>query len=113
MNRTHLLRLGIGVLFIALTTTAFLPDSGPKKTAHYSIEGPFCGGCVSGLKAMAKKIDGVDEVKINVEELAVVISFDAEKTTAEAILKSINDETTFDLALKEVKDQPESSRSPR
>ena len=37
MNRTHLLRLGLGVLFIALTTTAFLPDSGPKKTAHYSI----------------------------------------------------------------------------
>ncbi len=41
----------------------------------------------------------------------MVITFDAEKTTAEAIQKSINDETEFDLALKEVKDKPEDSRS--
>ncbi len=111
MNRSRLHRLGLGVLFIALTTTAFLPATGPKKTAHYAIEGVFCSGCVSGLKAMAEQIDGVEEVKIDIEAPSVVITFDAEKTTAEAIQKSINDETEFDLALKEVKDKPEDSRS--
>lgn len=111
MNRSRLHRLGLGALFIALATTAFLPASGPKKTAHYDIKGVFCSGCVSGLKAMAKQIEGVEEVKVDIEAPSVVITFDAEKTTAEAIQKSINDETEFNLALKEVKDKPEDSGS--
>ena len=42
MNHSRLHRLGLGALFIALTTTAFLPVTGPKKTAHYAIKGVFC-----------------------------------------------------------------------
>ena len=53
------------------------------------------------------KIDGVEDVKVIVEDLLVLITFDSEKTTAEAINKSINEETTFNLALKEVKDKEE------
>lgn len=111
MNRSRLHHLGLGAIFIALTMTAFLPAAGPKKIAHYAIEGPFCSGCVSGLKAMAKQIDGVEEVKVDIEAPSVVITFDAEKTTAEAIQKFINEETTFNLALKEVKDKETGSRS--
>ena len=55
----------------------------------------------------AEKIDGVEDVKVIVEDLLVLITFDSEKTTAEAIKKSINEETTFNLALKEVKDKEE------
>ena len=109
MNRTIMLRLSLGALFIALSTTAFLPATGPKKIAHYAIEGPFCSGCVSALKATANELDGVEEVKVDIEEPSVVITFDAEKTTAEAIQQFINDETTFNLALKEVKDKSETS----
>lgn len=111
MNRSRLHRLGLGALFIALTLTAFLPATGPKKIAHYSIDGPFCSGCVGSLTAMTEKIDGVEEVRVDIEAPGVMVTFDAEKTTAEAIQKLINEETTFNLALKEVKDKETRSRS--
>ena len=47
---------------------------------------------MGGLKAMAEQIDGVEEVKVDIEEPSVVITFDAEKTTAEAIQKFVNDQ---------------------
>ncbi len=107
MNRTTVLRLGLGVLLLTVTT-AFVVNQAPnKKVAHYKIEGAFCGGCVGGLTAMAKELEGVEEVEVDVQELLVLITFDSEKTTAEAILKSINEETTFNLALREVKDKEE------
>lgn len=111
MKRSRLHRLGLGALFIVLTLVAFLPAIGPKKIAHYAIKGVFCSGCVGGLKAMAKQVEGVEEVKVDIEGPSVVITFDAEKTTAEAIQKFINEETEFNLALKEVKDKPEESRT--
>ena len=109
MNRiTTVLRLGLGVLLLTVATTAFVVNQAPKKkVAHYKIEGAFCGGCVGAITATAEKIDGVEDVKVIVEDLLVLITFDSEKTTAEAIKKSINEETTFNLALKEVKDKEE------
>ncbi len=93
MNRiTSVLLLGLGVLLIAVTTTAFVVDQAPKKkVAHYKIEGAFCGGCVGALTATAKKIDGVEDVKVMVDDLLVLVTFDGEKTTAETIRASINE----------------------
>ena len=110
MNRSIVLRFGLGVLFIALTTTAFLPATGPMKVAHYTIEGAFCSGCVGALKATANELEGIEEVKVDIEAPSVMITFDAEKTTAEAIQQFINEETTFNLALKEVTDKSETLR---
>ena len=109
MNRiTTVLLLGLGVLLIAGTTTAFVVDQAPKKkVAHYTIQGAFCGGCVVALTTTAEKIEGVEDVKVIVDDLLVLVTFDEEKTTAETIRASINEETTFNLALKEVKDKEE------
>ena len=107
MNRTTVLRLGLGVLLLTVTTAFVVNQAPKKKVAHYKIEGAFCGGCVGAITATAEKIDGVEDVKVIVEDLLVLITFDSEKTTAETIRASINEETTFNLALKEVKDKEE------
>ena len=105
MNTSLLQRLGFGALVIIMLTTAFAQADGEQnKTAHYDITGPFCGGCVGALKTSVEKIDGVHEVDIDVKELAVRITFNAEMISAEDILKHITEETTFNLVLREVKD---------
>lgn len=92
--------LSLSVLLLALF--AFTPPQGSKKTAHFSIEGPFCSGCVGLLERTARMIDGVEEITVDVQERLVRITFDETETTPEAIVKHIGEETTFKLTLKEV-----------
>lgn len=104
-------RLALGGLALALMTMAFTPIQKAKKEAHYTINGVFCSGCVGDLKAVAQGIDGVEEVKVDIEERLIVVTFDDEKTSAETIREHINTETTFDLSFKEVKDAQNDDRA--
>lgn len=100
MNQT-MTRIGAGVLFLVLLAAAFPPN---QKKAKYEIQGPFCSGCVGQLTKVAQQLDGVGEVKVDVEERLVYVTFDEEKVKAETIMAHINEETTFNLALGEVTD---------
>lgn len=96
-------RIRMAALLPTLMLAAFtmLPV---KKVAHFSIESPFCSGCVAGIEAVAGELEGVEAVAVDVENHAILVTFDAEKTTAEALLASLRDNLAFKLSLKEVKE---------
>ena len=101
--QSTLTRAGLGALFIVLLVTAFGSRAGGPRQATYEIQGPFCSGCVGQLTKVAKQLEGVAEVRVDVEQRLVHVTFDDAKVTAEAIMERINGETAFDLALSEVK----------
>ena len=50
-----------------------------------------CGGCESNVKKKLGEIDGVISVEAMNKENKVVVDFDAEKTSVEAISKAITE----------------------
>lgn len=103
MNRSFT-RLSLAVLIAAFMTTAFTSTEPPSKQAHYAIEGPFCSGCVSELESVVLGISGVKRIEVDVQEYLVVVTYDPDATTAQEILTTISDETTFHLSLIEIND---------
>lgn len=97
-------RLSLGALLLALMTTAFTPAVSPTQQAHYAIDGVFCSGCVGLLESAALEVKGVENVEVDVEKRRVVVTFDADATSANSVLEAITSETTFNLSLIEVTD---------
>ena len=62
------------------------------ETIEIATEGDDCDECVRKLRQPLMAIDGVQEVKINLESERVIVTFDARKTHVpslhDAILKS-------------------------
>ncbi len=99
-----MIKAGLGAITLFLLTATFSPNQVEPKQAEYEIQGAFCSGCVGQLTKAAQQLEGVGEVKVDVEERIVYVTFDEEKVKAETIMEHINKETTFNLALNEVKD---------
>jgi len=91
-------------ILLAFSVLAFSPGQSEKKVAYYTIESPFCSGCVAGIKAVVGDLDGVEEVSVDVENHTIIVTFDAAQNTAEALLISIKEESSFDVSLKKVND---------
>jgi copper chaperone CopZ len=73
----------------------FVPIHGDKpvvETIEIATEGEDCDECVRKLRPMLKKINGVQDVTVDLKGERVVVKFDARKTHApdlhDAILKS-------------------------
>ena len=54
-----------------------------------------CAGCEVGIKIAAGKVDGVKDVKTNLETRTADVTFDPSKTNAEAIASAITKNTGF------------------
>ncbi len=99
-TRLHLRLMGLLVIPLAMTAST-APET--HKKAEYAIQGVFCSGCIGALTEAARQLEGVGEVTVDVEARLVYVTFDEEKVSAEEIMKHINTETTFNLALNEAK----------
>lgn len=66
-----------------------------KKTVK--VEGMHCNGCVRTVTNAIKRIEGVHEAKVSLEEEAAEIEFDESQTDMEKIARSV-DETGYRLA---------------
>jgi copper chaperone CopZ len=95
---------GFGVLVFALFVSAFQPQPHDRKVGYYTIESPFCSGCVSGIRSTVGEIEGVEAVKVDVEKHTIIVTFDAATITPEALADAIVEASTFKVSLREVKD---------
>ncbi|MED5369389.1 MAG: heavy-metal-associated domain-containing protein [Myxococcota bacterium] len=57
--------------------------------ASFSVEGMSCGDCSNKVTAAIKAIDGVNAVAVDYQNGVAKVSFDADKTNADAILEAI------------------------
>jgi copper ion binding protein len=60
-------------------------------TAQFTVKGMMCAGCAGKVKKALAKLDGVQTVDVDLDKKLVVVSFDASKTTTDAVQKAIED----------------------
>lgn len=57
-----------------------------------NVKGMSCGHCVKSVEGSVGALDGVNEVKVNLEAGQVDVSFDNDKVTVEKIKEAIDDQ---------------------
>lgn len=60
-----------------------------------NVEGMACSACAAQVERTARKIDGVNSAKVDARKGTAVITFDAAKTSPDAIAKVITDQSGF------------------
>jgi copper ion binding protein len=61
------------------------------KTVTIPVEGMTCSACVARVKKSLRSLDGVREVTVSLESRNTKVSFVSDKTSAEQIVKAIDD----------------------
>ena len=56
------------------------------------VQGMSCGHCVNAVESNVGKLDGVEQVKVNLESGKVDVSYDEGKVTVEKIKETIDDQ---------------------
>ncbi|GIV59175.1 cation transporter [Rhodocaloribacter litoris] len=113
-GRRRVLPGGLAAAVVALCCVVPLPGLIPAarpavpaeaglKVAVFSIESPFCSGCVAGLKATVGELEGVKEVAVDVENHRLIVTFDEAGRTVEALQQAIVEATSFKIRLIEVR----------
>lgn len=57
-----------------------------------NVVGMSCGHCVKSVEGSVGNLDGVNEVKVNLESGKVDVAFDAAKVSLEKIKEAIDDQ---------------------
>jgi copper chaperone CopZ len=91
--------VGVGIGLWAWRTAgrverAAAPQPAPA-TVTLTIEGMTCAGCAASVKLAAKRIEGVGDAVIDLDEGTAVVTYDPGKTTPETIARAITEETGF------------------
>jgi mercuric ion binding protein len=60
-------------------------------TATFKVDGMHCSGCADHVKEALNKVNGVYKVDVKVADHRVIVSWDADKTTAEKVAKAISE----------------------
>jgi copper ion binding protein len=60
-------------------------------TASFAVKGMHCDGCGDKVKSALGKVDGILKVDVKIADKRIVVSFDANRTTAEKIAKVISE----------------------
>ncbi len=76
-----------------------------KKT--FKVTGMSCANCVSNVEKAVKKIDGINEVNVNLIEELMLVNFDEEKTDEESIAAAVRKAGYGAYALDEKEDKNE------
>jgi len=88
--------LVVGLATVALTATAHAQATSTQaQVVTLKVPEMFCGGCEAAVKIAANKVAGVKTVKTDVDKRIAEVSFDASKTTPEAIAAAITKGSGF------------------
>lgn len=60
------------------------------KKACFNVEGMTCSSCTVTTKAAIKKLEGIIEINVSLENKNAIISFDPKKTTSKKIKSRID-----------------------
>ena len=60
------------------------------KSACFNIEGMTCATCTITTKAAVKKLEGIKDIQVSLDEKSAVIKFDDTLTSSEEIKKKID-----------------------
>ncbi len=73
-------------------------------TAEFNVQGMMCGvGCASKIKTHIGSLDGVSKCDVNFDKGLLTVEYDESKMDDQAIVKTLNDKTTYSCSVKEDK----------
>ncbi|WP_227816977.1 heavy-metal-associated domain-containing protein [Nitrogeniibacter aestuarii] len=67
------------------------------ETAQFKVEGMSCGGCVKGVTAALSAVEGVTDVKVELEAAQATVQYDPAKATVARLHQAVED-AGFDVA---------------
>ena len=59
------------------------------ETIQFKVDGMSCGGCVKGVTAALSAVDGVGEVKVELEAAQATVQYDPAKATVEQLHQAV------------------------
>ncbi len=76
------------IIVLALSTALSTPAWAATQTVTLSVTGMTCAACPITIKKALNKVEGVENIKVNLEEKTALITFDDAKTNVEALLEA-------------------------
>ncbi len=61
-------------------------------TKTFSVPDIHCGGCAASIEGAVGKLDGVDEVKVKLDDHTVDVNFDESSIQTDSIVSAIEDQ---------------------
>lgn len=75
------------IIFVSTSIQSVFADT---QKACFNVEGMTCAACTVTTKAAIKKLDGIESIKVLLEEKKAEIHFNDTKTNSNAIKKKID-----------------------
>ncbi|HEY3124386.1 MAG TPA: cation transporter, partial [Thermoanaerobaculia bacterium] len=72
-----------------LAFTLAWPALAVSKTVTFAVKGWTCGSCAAATRIALKKLDGVEDVKTDVENAEAVVTYDDAKVAPEKMIQAI------------------------
>ena len=69
------------------------------ETVTLKISGMTCGGCVKSVTKVLEALDGVNKAEVSLENANAIITYDANKIQAAALIEAVED-AGFDAAVE-------------
>lgn len=76
------------ITVIALSAALSGPAWAATQTVTLSVTGMTCAACPITLKKALNKVEGVENIEVNLEKKEALVTFDDAKTTVEALLEA-------------------------
>lgn len=76
------------VTVLALSVALSAPAWAATQTVTLSVTGMTCAACPITIKKALNKVEGVENIEINLEKKEAVVTFDDAKTTVEALVEA-------------------------
>ncbi|MBY0248597.1 MAG: mercury resistance system periplasmic binding protein MerP [Nitrospiraceae bacterium] len=76
------------ITVLALSAALSAPAWAATQTVTLSVTGMTCAACPITIKKALNKVEGVENIEVNLEKKEAVITFEDTKTTVEALLEA-------------------------
>ena len=73
---------------LALVAALSAPAWAATRTVTLSVTGMTCAACPITIKKALNKVEGVENIEVNLEKKEALVTFDAAKTTVEALVEA-------------------------
>jgi mercuric ion binding protein len=76
------------ITVLALSAALSAPAWAATQTVALSVTGMTCATCPITIKKALNKVEGVENIEVNLEKKEALVTFDDAKTTVEALLEA-------------------------
>ncbi len=102
------MKKAISVLVILTLASAAFATT---RTVTFEVQGWRCEVCSSATKLALKKLDGVQDVRVDADKSEVVVTYDDTKVTPQKLIERI-EKQGYKAKVKQEKDEKQRSRPP-